>query len=164
MLTTDNLPVLPAPDAPRLVKGGIAVDDRGEVLYCNDFEFYGVKRFYVVRNHRAGFTRAWHGHRQEHKWAMCWQGAAIIGAVNVQDMDNPLPSFRYKGNRHRFILSAAQPAMLHIPPGHANGFKTLTADTVLVFYSSATLKGGTEDDYRFDPIGLWDECWEVEER
>lgn len=164
MLTTDRLPILPAPDAPRLVKGGIAVDDRGEVLYCNDFEFYSVKRHYVVRNHRAGFTRAWHGHKVEHKWVMCWQGAAIIGAVRVKDMDDPLPSFREEANRHRFILSAAQPAILHIQPGYVNGFKTLSADTVLVFYSSLSLKEGAADDHRFDPIGLWGDCWMVEER
>ena len=31
--------------------GDVAVDDRGEVGFVNDFDFAGVKRFYAVRNH-----------------------------------------------------------------------------------------------------------------
>ena len=45
------------------MRGGVAVDDRGEVGFVNDFTFSGVKRFYTVANHSDGFVRAWHGHR-----------------------------------------------------------------------------------------------------
>ena len=49
----------------RLLEGGLAVDDRGTVSFVNGFDFRGVKRFYTVTNHRAGFVRAWHAHRHE---------------------------------------------------------------------------------------------------
>ena len=52
---------------PVLFSGDVAVDDRGEVSFVNDFDFEGVKRFYTVKNHRRGFVRAWHAHRREAK-------------------------------------------------------------------------------------------------
>ena len=45
--------------------GGIAVDDRGQLRFVNDFNFANVKRFYQVENHRQGFIRAWHGHKKK---------------------------------------------------------------------------------------------------
>ena len=45
---------------PQLIEGGLAVDDRGEVGFINDFNFDRVKRFYWVSNHISGFIRAWH--------------------------------------------------------------------------------------------------------
>ncbi len=43
---------------PKILKGGVAVDDRGDVGFVNEFDFAGVKRFYTVANHRSGFVRA----------------------------------------------------------------------------------------------------------
>ena len=59
-----------AMDAPWLIEGGLAVDDRGIVSFVNDFDFAGVKRFYMVSNHKAGFVRAWHAHKHEAKYVM----------------------------------------------------------------------------------------------
>ena len=53
---------------PTLIDGGLSVDDRGQVAFANGFDFEGVKRFYLVSNHRQGFVRAWHAHRREAKW------------------------------------------------------------------------------------------------
>lgn len=55
---------------PQLLKGGLAVDDRGTVSFVNDFNFADVKRFYIVENHKQGFVRAWHAHRNESKYVM----------------------------------------------------------------------------------------------
>ena len=48
--------------------GGSAVDDRGKLQYCNDFDMAEVRRFYVVSNHETRFVRAWHAHKQEAKF------------------------------------------------------------------------------------------------
>ena len=50
----------PIADTPRLIEGGLAVDDRGSVAFVNDFDLAVARRFYVVSNHSAGFVRAWH--------------------------------------------------------------------------------------------------------
>ena len=50
---------------PVIIEGGLAVDDRGELMFANDFGMESVRRFYTVSNHNSGFVRAWHAHKQE---------------------------------------------------------------------------------------------------
>lgn len=142
----------------RLIKGGVSIDDRGEVAFINEFKFENVKRFYIVENHQSGFIRAWHGHKIEAKYVSVISGAALIGAVKVNDWSNPSPNAEIS----RHILSAKQPSILYIPPGYANGFMSLTDDAKLIFYSTSTLEDSLSDDYRFDSR-LWD-IWSVVER
>ncbi|MFZ6031801.1 MAG: dTDP-4-dehydrorhamnose 3,5-epimerase family protein [Melioribacter sp.] len=143
---------------PVLIKGGMAVDDRGSVSFVNDFNFKDVKRFYIVDNHRSGFVRAWHAHKNEAKYVTAVKGAAIIGAVKIDNWDNPSKDLEV----HRFVLSEKTPAVLYIPPGYANGFMTLTEDAKLIFYSTSELKESIDDDYRYD-ARYWNP-WEIEER
>lgn len=142
----------------RLMKGGLAVDDRGEVGFINDFDFHGVKRFYTVGNHRAGFIRAWHGHRHEAKYATVVNGAMLVCCVRIDDWDDPSPDLPVQ----RFVLSAKTPAVLHIPAGFANGFLSLSDDAKILFFSTSTLKESLGDDIRF-PARKWNP-WTIEER
>jgi dTDP-4-dehydrorhamnose 3,5-epimerase len=148
----------PETPCPRLIKGGVAVDDRGEVGFVNDFDFTGVKRFYTVCNHRTGFVRAWHGHRHEAKYATVVAGSMLVCCVRVDDWDNPSPNLPV----NRFVLSARTPAVLYIPAGHANGFMSLTDEARIVFFSTSTLQESLGDDIRF-PARTWNP-WTVEER
>jgi dTDP-4-dehydrorhamnose 3,5-epimerase-like enzyme len=141
-----------------LLRGDLAVDDRGEVGFVNEFGFAGVKRFYTVMNHEPGFVRAWHGHRREEKYVMAVTGAALVCCVEIDDWENPSPDLEVE----RFILSDRRPAVLRIPAGHVNGFMTLTRDAKLIFFSSASLDESLGDDIRF-PARLWNP-WSVEER
>jgi dTDP-4-dehydrorhamnose 3,5-epimerase-like enzyme len=139
-----------------LIKGDLSVDDRGTVTFVNDFDFKDVKRFYVVENHSKGFVRAWHGHKKEGKYIFVVQGSVIMAYV-------PLGGFNE--DVERVVLSSSNPAILYIPPGHANGFKTLTDDAKVIFYSTSTLEDSMKDDIRFDSR-KWSgsNVWEVEER
>ena len=141
-----------------LIEGALAVDARGEVGFVNDFSLVGLKRFYTVRNHRQGFVRAWHGHRREAKYVTVVEGAALVGAVRIDDWANP----GQDNGVARYVLSAKKPSVLYIPAGYANGFMSLTDDAVLVFFSTATLAESQGDDVRYD-ARLWD-IWNVEER
>jgi dTDP-4-dehydrorhamnose 3,5-epimerase-like enzyme len=143
---------------PTLIPGDLGVDDRGEVGFVNDFDFAGVKRFYTVKNHRAGFVRAWHAHRHEAKYVTVVSGAALIGAVHIDNWDQPSK----EQTVFRRVLSAARPQVLFIPPGFANGFMSLTEQTKLVFFSSATVAESRSDDIRYDALH-WD-IWTVEQR
>jgi len=151
----------PKPSAaaePRLIEGSLSVDDRGSVGFVNEFDFRGVKRFYTVSNHAAGFVRAWHAHRREAKYVTVLRGAAVIGAVKIDDWENPSP----EAFVHRFVLSAFKPAVVFVPPGYANGFMSLTEDTLLAFFSTAAFEDSRQDDVRFD-AHRWD-IWNVVER
>jgi len=145
-------------DEPRVIRGGLGIDDRGEVGFVNEFNFADVKRFYTLKNFRAGFVRAWHGHKKEGKYLHVTKGAAIIAAVRVDNWDNPskeLPIARY-------VLSDKQPALLFIPPGYANGSMSLEDDTRIMVFSTSTLEESKGDDIRFH--GRYWNPWEVEER
>jgi dTDP-4-dehydrorhamnose 3,5-epimerase-like enzyme len=145
-------------DVPRLISGGLVVDDRGEVGFVNDFNFASVQRFYTVANHRANFVRAWHAHRRESKYVTVLQGAAVIGAVKIDDWQNPSRDSEV----YRYVLSSRKPSVLYVPAGYANGFMSLTEDAILVFFSTASLEESRHDDVRYDPR-YWD-IWEVVER
>jgi dTDP-4-dehydrorhamnose 3,5-epimerase len=148
------------PEIPHLIPGALYVDDRGSLACVNDFAFVGVRRAYLTQNHRPGFIRAWHGHRKERKWVIAVGGAALVCAVKVDDWDKPGTTADCWPTR--FVLSASQPAILAIPSGYANGWKSLTPDCRLMWFSSATVEESRGDDQRF-PARLWD-CWGVEER
>ena len=143
---------------PFLYTGDTTIDDRGQVSFVNDFDFVGVKRFYTVKNHRPGFIRAWHAHRHEGKYVTVVAGTALVGAVGIDNWQQPSRDLRV----HRFVLSAATPRVLFIPPGYANGFMSLTADAHVVFFSTSRLEDSLGDDTRFD-ARYWD-IWAVEER
>jgi dTDP-4-dehydrorhamnose 3,5-epimerase len=145
-------------EVPILMEGGLGVDDRGLVAFVNGFAFEGVKRFYMVSNHRQGFIRAWHGHRKEAKYVTVVQGSALVCAVRVDDWEKPSQGLPI----HRHVLSAQKPAVLFIPAGHANGFMSLTEDAKLMFFSTATVGESQNDDIRFDSRH-WDP-WPIVER
>lgn len=128
--------------------GGVAVDDRGQVRFVNDFDFKGVKRFYQVENHRQGFIRAWHGHKKEGKYVYVASGTALIGVVN---METEMVT--------KYILSAKQPKVLYIPPNNYNGFKNLEENTSVIFFSTSTLEESINDDIRMphDKWNIWAE-------
>ena len=107
-------------DTPQLISGNLVVDDRGQVAFVNDFTFEGVKRFYVVSNHRQGFVRAWHAHRREAKYVTALQGAALVGAVAVDTGRLPRVTPMYTGSfcrrpSHRYYLSRRDMRMASCP-------------------------------------------------
>lgn len=130
--------------------GGVARDDRGEVSFVNSFDFKDVKRFYVVKNKKKGQFRGWHGHKKESKYIFAVCGIALIACVKIDNWENPSKKLKI----NKFKVSAEEPSIVYIPPGYANGFKNLTKDTKLIFYSGATLKESEKDDFRF-PKDYW---------
>lgn len=136
-----------------LIKGDLSVDDRGIVTFVNDFDFKDVKRFYMVQNHQKGFVRAWHGHKKEGKYVFVVSGAAIVACVPLEG----------KWELTRVVLSADKPQVVYIPPGNYNGFKTLTDDTKVIFYSTSSLEESKDDDIR-ERADRWENVWEVKER
>ena len=146
--------------APVLILGGFAVDDRGQVSFVNDFSFEGIKRFYQVGNFSLNTVRAFHGHTKEAKYAYVAAGSAVVAAVEMDDTKKPSTDKKVE----RYILSARKPSVLYIPPGYANGFKSLEEGTVILFFSTASVEDSKKDDYRF-PYDYWGSgVWDTENR
>ncbi len=145
-------------DQIKMITGGVSVDDRGSVRFVNDFNFDTVKRFYQVENHSAGFVRAWHGHKHEGKYIYVVKGSALVGAVSLDTMiDIKENSLSVIPDIYKTVLSAVNPRILFIPPGYANGFKTLEQGTIVQFFSTSTLEESIKDDFRFDYdiVDIW---------
>ena len=81
-----------------------------------------------------------------------------ISTVEIDDWDNPSSDLTVE----KFVLTAKKPSILYIPKGYSHGFKTLSTDTKLIFFSTSALKDSIDDDYRFDAY-KWNP-WEIIER
>src|SRR3954454_17072634 len=95
-------------ELPKLIRGGVAADDRGRVSFVNDFSPDEAKRFYIVENFAVGTVRAWHAHQHERKWVMAIAGAALACCVPVDAWENPATTAEVS----RFTLDAGVPAVL----------------------------------------------------
>tara|TARA_Y100000588_G_C13795468_1_gene728531 strand:+ start:222 stop:680 length:459 start_codon:yes stop_codon:yes gene_type:complete len=133
------------------ISGDSAVDDRGKLNFCNDFDMKAVRRFYTVSNHSAQFIRAWHGHEYEAKFVYVASGAAMLAAVKIDNWKEPSKNLEIS----KFFLSEEKPGVLHIPSGYAHGSMTLKSRTQIVFFSTSTLTDSIDDDMRY-PYNYWD--------
>lgn len=143
---------------PQILEGGIAVDDRGRLLFANTFDLSPYKRFYIISNHKRGYVRAWHGHKIESKAFFMLQGSALLAAVKIDNWETPDPESVVS----RFVLSNERPSLLLVPPGYANGSMMLTEGAQLLVFSSLPISDAALDDFRF-PARYWN-AWEIEER
>ncbi len=142
----------------KLIDADISIDDRGELIFCNNFDMKKIKRFYHISNFSTPFVRAWHGHKIENKYIMITKGSALVAAVQVDNWKKPSKSL----NITTFLLNDKKPKLLFIPGGYAHGYKTLLPDTRLVIFSTATLKESLKDDYRYEAY-YWNP-WKIKER
>lgn len=141
---------------PKLIKGGFAVDERGRVSFCNDFDFKNIKRFYVIENKSTDVIRAFHGHMKEEKYMLVICGRALLCAVQIDDIKNPSKNKKV----HRFVISGEGSSILHIPAGFANGIRFLQENTKLIVFSTSSLEESKVDSYRFPPEYWGKNIWE----
>lgn len=142
---------------PWIIKGNIAKDERGNISFINDFDFKGVKRFYLIENSSLNVIRAFHGHLKEEKYVFVISGKALLCAVEMDDPKNPSKD----KDVFRFVLSAEEPRILHIPGGYANGVRAIEENTRVIFFSTFDIEETKTDDYRF-PYDYWGkEVWEI---
>jgi dTDP-4-dehydrorhamnose 3,5-epimerase-like enzyme len=146
-------------NTPEILRGGVAVDDRGTLSYLNVAPLANYVRMYLVENFDTKTIRAFHGHKIEEKAALVVAGSAVIA---VAKMVGDGESFLDTPNR--YVLSARNPQLLRIPAGYANGFRALEPDTKILFFSSTTIEQAKTDDYRYQWDLLGEEIWEVENR
>jgi dTDP-4-dehydrorhamnose 3,5-epimerase-like enzyme len=140
--------------------GDLAFDDRGFIRFVNDFDFKKVKRFYQVENFSEDTIRAFHGHKREGKYVYVSSGSIILCYVAIDDFKKPSK----ENTVQRTVLSARKPRIVFVPPGFANGFKSLEPNTSIIFFSTSTLEQSKNDDFRY-PFDYWgDEIWKVENR
>lgn len=136
-------------DEPKLIHAGQAIDDRGTLLFCNDFDLAGVVRFYCITNHRRGFVRAWHGHQTAGTFLWPISGTWKLAAAEMQ-------AYPDRGCRQTHVIDRT--SILHVPGGWYHGHQNLTDDAILGVFSTATIAQVREDDHRL-PWDQWPDTW-----
>lgn len=142
---------------PETVEMTIHSDDRGFLMALTqelpeDLQAK-VKRTYIVSNYSKGTIRGLHFHQFETKIFYIVQGAAKFIAL---DPENPENCFET-------ILNERSNRMLIVPPKFANGWMSLTDNTILVAMSTSTFEESARDDKRYEPYEFGD-LWKVEAR
>lgn len=127
-----------------VINGKRFLDDRGFVSVINDFseQFNDIKRMYIVENHVKGFIRAWHGHANEDKYALMLNGVAILAATPLSFNNEPIIKY------DAITISSDNPSIIKIPKGNYNGFKLLTDNAKIMFFSTSNLTDSIKDDFR----------------
>jgi len=146
------------------------VDDRGILTPLTDFiDEKLIKRSYVVANHTRGTIRGLHYHQKEMKVFYLARGSAKFLTVQMtpeeaeklHEQDKLTPKDAEEYNKtikwNIFTLTDKHPALLVVPPFFANGWISLSDDTVLVSLSNLTHEDAQDDDIRINPLffDLW---------
>jgi dTDP-4-dehydrorhamnose 3,5-epimerase len=129
-----------------LIEGKVHNDSRGSLTSYDEFSFDSVKRMYIIENLNSDIVRAWQAHKREQKWFYVCSGSFLFVTIQIDNFASPSEKLRV----NEWVISANKYSILHVPGGFANGFRSLSADSRLVVFSSSTLKESKEDDYRFE--------------
>ena len=143
---------------PSIINGKLRSDERGVVKFINDFNFEGIKRFYLIENANTKIIRAFHGHMKEAKYVYVVSGSILLCTVFLDDSKNPSRENKIE----KFILKADLTQMLYIPPSYANGFRVLEENVKVIFFSTSTLEESLKDDFRFPPDYWGSKVWKDE--
>lgn len=134
----------------KLISGGAHADERGRVSFFNEFSEIRADRFYTVRASQVRQVRGWIGHQREHKWFTALAGTLTVAVVTPDNWQTPSQNLEVR----QFTLSFDQPALLHVPPGHATASVMLSPDALLGVFSTGKIEDAASDDYRF-AADLW---------
>lgn len=140
---------------PVLLTNDIHVDDRGSLMYNNNFDFSNVKRFYTIKQFSTNNIRAFHGHRYEAKYVHVLSGSLllVLAKLNMNDGTYEI------SDPKKYVLSSDKPGLFYIPPNYANGFKALESNTKVTFYSTSSLEDSLNDDIRFNYDHFGTDIW-----
>lgn len=130
---------------PSLIKGGVYSDHRGGIRFVNDFDMNEVRRFYMIENASTDVVRAWRAHRIEQRWFYAVTGEFLIYLVKIDRWDSPnkdLPIIK-------FILSATNNEVLHIPIGYASWIQSTNKDSTLMIFGDYGIENAKVDDYQY---------------
>ena len=130
---------------PELIKGGSHSDNRGSIIFNNDFDTTDIKRIYMVENESTNFVRAWQGHAIERRWFSAIKGSFLIKLIKIDNWENPSKNFEV----YSTILNDKNFDTLCVPKGYLNSIHSLEENSKLRAMSDYCL-GEVKDEYRFD--------------
>lgn len=131
----------------KLIKGNTFSDYRGILNFFNDFDFTGVKRYYLIYHDDTSVVRGWHGHQFECKWFQCIKGSFVLSFIYPDNWEHPSLDLEAE----TFYLTASDPILLYLPEGYANCIRATDENSVLLVYSGKELEEAKRDSWRWEP-------------
>jgi len=130
---------------PKLIKGGSHSDNRGSIIFNNDFDVSEIKRIYTIQNKNTNFVRAWQGHAIEKRWFSAIKGSFLIKLIKIDNWENPKKNLEV----YSTILNDKNFDTLCVPKGYVNSIQALEEESKLMAMSDYLL-GEVKDENRFD--------------
>jgi dTDP-4-dehydrorhamnose 3,5-epimerase-like enzyme len=129
---------------PEIHQAAAIHDQRGVLNAWPVFDLEPIVRMYAIQPARTNLIRAWQGHFKERKWFYAASGGFEVQTIPINSFGKP-----DSAQRHKWILSAAESAVLAIPGGYLNGFRALEESSRLLVFSDFDLEASKADDIRF---------------
>ena len=130
---------------PKLINGNCHSDQRGTLLYNNDFDASLIKRIYIIENESPQFIRGWQGHQIEQRWFSVVSGKFKIQLIEIDNWEKPsvnLEAFTY-------LIDSEKLNVLHVPKGYVSSIQSLELNSKLLVMADYLL-GEIKDEYRYD--------------
>jgi len=130
---------------PKLINGNCHSDQRGTLLYNNDFDASLIKRIYIIENESPQFIRGWQGHQIEQRWFSVVSGKFKIQLIEIDNWEKPsvnLEAFTY-------LIDSGKLNVLHVPKGYVSSIQSLELNSKLLVMADYLL-GEIKDEYRYD--------------
>lgn len=137
-------------EMPKIFEGGKYSDERGSLLFNNDFNLSEIKRMYCIENADVDFVRGWTGHQVEQRWFSALQGSFTIKLIKIDNWENPSNNSEI----FDFELSFENFNVLHVPKGFVSAIQSKEKGSKLMVMADYFL-GEINDDFRF-PIDYFE--------
>lgn len=130
---------------PKLINGNCHSDQRGILLYNNDFDASSIKRIYIIENESPQFIRGWQGHKIEERWFSVVSGKFKIQLIKIDNWDKPSLNL----NILTYLIDSEKLNILHVPKGYVSSIQSLEVNSKLLVMADYLL-GEIKDEYRYD--------------
>ncbi|WP_310556231.1 WxcM-like domain-containing protein [Flavobacterium sp.] len=129
---------------PKLIKGNIHKDVRGNLKYNNDFDLSEIKRVYIIENADNQLKRGWQGHKIEQRWFSVISGKFEIMLLEIDNWENPSENLKPL----LFELTSETLDALHIPSGYVTCIQSQELGSKLLVMADYNV-GEINDEYKF---------------
>ena len=137
-------------DIPKIIIGDCHIDNRGTLIYNNNFDTTSVKRIYFIENKNNSVIRGWQGHNIEKRWFSAVIGSFKIRLIKIDNWELPskeLSSIEYK-------ITSDKMEVLFVPNGYVTSIQSMQKNAKLLVMGNYLI-GETKDEYRY-PINYFE--------
>ena len=128
----------------QLIKGSKFIDNRGLLLFNNNFDLISIRRSYIIENLHLKIRRGWKGHLVEKRWFLCTKGSITIFVAKIDDLNSGI------SRNLSFKLDDSEMSILYVPEGNATLIKQELDQSRIMVFSDYILGESNDEDLRWE--------------